>query len=323
MAGNPTSLKGVRNNTQIRIGVPMRAYASAENALSRTNPSVYWIPVQEAIAWATGGFTAQEAYWPAVTIKFNLAGETGYWANAWINTLDNIPLATPSSVTCGNYTVASATQSITLPITVTTHDAGVVHDVKVQAYNRVAGVWTQIKLWQNVSASQTWSLTATERNTLLTAFRFAKNDLIRITVTTKLNGAVVGERSADATVSITYLPTLTTTDTSEGNTQLATALTGGANYFTTNYLKEHSIVKISASSSVAGTTLKELRLYYDNKLISTHKYPENTASDNNRMLTVLAGSKAGSIPRRIELEDRRGNILTNSLNETVLNYAPV
>lgn len=323
MAGNPTSLKGVRNNTQIRIGVPMRAYASAENAINRTNPSIYWIPVQEAIAWANGGFTAQEAYWPAVSIKFNLAGETGYWANAWINTLDNAPLANISTVTCSEYTITSATQSITLPITVTTHSPGVTHDVEVLTYIRNTSTWQRIKLWSNVAASQTWSLTATERNALLSAFAKTKSEWIRVVVSTKSDGHTVGSNQVDAIVNITYLPTLTTTDTSEGNTQLATALTGGANYFTTKYLKDHSVIRISASSLVAGTTLKELRLYYDGRLISTHTFAAGTTNDSNRVLTVPAGSKAGSLPLRIELEDHRGNILQNNRNLTVLDYSPV
>ena len=293
MAGDPTTLNGVVNNSTIIIQQTIPTYSTQALALAKTGASGQ-VTAQTAYSYRSGGFVVDEASWPAVTIRFNLPGNSGYYEYAWINTEQNLPLYSPTQPSLAAFEVADSATNV--PLTLTANQSGNTHDVTFSIGG--ANIATRTALG-DVSSVQ---LSQAESRAILAKLPAAVSGTLRATVVTKRGSEVIGTRTVDAgvTVSNTVMPSIASLTATETVANIASTV--GA------FLQALSRIRFNIVSAAAGygASISGYEITFNG---ITYKSASGTTGTVNRSGTLTATGK---------VTDSRGRTDSKTLQVTLL-----
>ena len=295
---DPLTLNGALSNTQLVVARRLPTYYDAGRALSRTNPSGHYVEPQTVQAYG-GGFTNYSQYWPAVPVRYNRPGESGYLQWAWINTADNLPLYTPTVPQLDAFTVSNA--AVTLALRLTMEQSGNVHDVTITYGGTTIATRTGLG---NITSL---ALTQAEAQALLQAMASVASGSVTASVVTRRGTDTIGTRSttATATVHASIVPVIGGLTASEANAAVTAAGIGG-------FVQGLSRVQLSMTGVAAGygSTIASYRLEFDGALW--------TASTGTSGTIQYSGTRQA----KATVTDRRGRTATRTLDVVALAYTP-
>ncbi|MDI9548944.1 MAG: DUF859 family phage minor structural protein [Chloroflexota bacterium] len=292
---DPLTLKGAISNTEMIISRRVATYASPDRALSHTSPSGYYIEPQTVLAYGDGGFTAYSQWWPAVPVRFNFPGDSGYWQWSWINSDDNLPLYTPTSPTLDNFTALNSAYSI--PLQLTAEQEGNTHDVTLY-YGE-----TVIKTATGLGDITSWALELADAQALLAAMSTVTSGTVRVRVVTKRGADTVGakETTAVATIDGNIRPSIGSFTAQEAAQAVLSAGIGG-------YVQHQSQIKLTMSGITPGQGAS----------ITARKITFLSQTWSTETATTAKVPQSGTLTATAEVTDSRNRKATKTVSVEVL-----
>lgn len=204
-----------------------------------------------------------------VTLNHDSSGKLTFTAEArqaidGVSTFDyawrNGSYTAPQIKRASKISASNITAGNDIPISITTEQSGVTHDIELKYGN------TTIRTVTGTGTPTTFQLTTTHWNTINNLSKNVTSFNLTLILTTKLSGSVIGTNTANSTVTYpaSVKPTLTSLTVTDNNS-LVNQILGATNYLQTI---SDLTLRINGASGASGSSVAEYEITVNDKVYS-------------------------------------------------------